>query len=752
MEDIVATDAEFLRQELADLNIRLAARDAELSRWRQQYLIVESLWTALQRSRAWRLLAPLRMLRHWLAPRGFDEGALIPWQQLQQLSADSWRSHGTDPQFFVPCLMPAGPVRLQLEMTSSTWGQSILLADFGDGFCASECLQRIDCRGSIKLDLVLRLPRPVRGFRFDPLDSRGDFQLQRLRIQPISWRDQLRSFLVELWRAQRTSSRTRVDFRIAEHDAYEEWRDRHALTDVDRNHIRAVAAATTSPSVPLISVLLPLLETTVSAAQVSIASVLGQLTPHWQLCIAAAADGSLQKQLAQLCDPRIRTITLGAPGNRGATLDAALALASGDYCAVMNPGDRLAEHALYRMGQELRQSEADCLYSDEDAVTVMGRHVRPFFKPDWSPELLLSHDYLGGLSVFRTSLVHDAGGFRSEAAEYELALQFRAGQARVQHVAEILYHSALSNDSSATDAGKREVLARHLESIGRRASVSPGAMSGLHHVRFTLAEAPRVSIVIPCAGRPTRLSGAADYHLTRCVQSIRRLSSYGNYDILVVHDDELPPDVAAELKRCDAGNARIGGSFTRAATWNQGAAIAGGDFLVFMHDDVEVQSPNWLETMLEYAVDPMIGVVGARLSLPDGRLQHSSIALIDGIPSWPFQGEAGTHAGYFGNNLVPRNCSAVSGACLLTRRDVFNAVGGFTEAFGMHHADVDYCLKVQEAGKRIVVTPYAQLIQHTTRPCLGTYRNEQSAFRARWNLQGKPDPYHSLFATLGSDV
>src|SRR5581483_6944988 len=151
-----ATDS--LRQELADLQVRLSVRDTELSRWRQQYVIVSSLWTSVQRSPGWKLTAPLRALRRWFAPRGFDERSLIPWQQLQQLGPDAWRSHGPSPQFFVPCWLPAGWVRIQLELTTDRAGRVAFLADYGDGFHPSECLQRLDCRGVVRFDQLVHLP------------------------------------------------------------------------------------------------------------------------------------------------------------------------------------------------------------------------------------------------------------------------------------------------------------------------------------------------------------------------------------------------------------------------------------------------------------------------------------------------------------------------------------------------------------------------------------------------------------------
>jgi GT2 family glycosyltransferase len=395
------------------------------------------------------------------------------------------------------------------------------------------------------------------------------------------------------------------------------------------------------------------------------------------------------------------------------------------------------------------------IYSDEDKLEPDGRHVEPFFKPDWSPEFFLSCMYTCHLGVYRTALVRAVGGFRSAfdtAQDYDLALRLSEKTPRIHHIPDVLYHWRKLPHSAATrvdakpeaPAAARRALQEHLERTGRPGTVEPGRLLGLHRVRFAIQGQPRVSIIIPSACRPTTVRGKPGHHIIHLVESIRQKSTYPNYEVLLVHG---PGEVSAALAKQldDLGVARLerGGSFNWSAALNLGAATAGGDYLLFLNDDMEIITPDWLEALLEFAQLPEIGVVGPKLLFPDGKLQHAGVLVAAATPRHAFYRFPGDYPGYFSGNIVHRNCSAVTGACLMTRADLFHALGGFDETLALNYSDIDYCLRVIDHGQRVVYTPHAQLyhFEGATKP--GTFESELNAFRERWEEKWRLDPCHN---------
>jgi GT2 family glycosyltransferase len=395
------------------------------------------------------------------------------------------------------------------------------------------------------------------------------------------------------------------------------------------------------------------------------------------------------------------------------------------------------------------------LYSDEDKLEPDGNHADPFFKPDWSPEFLLSCMYTCHLGVYRTALVRELGGFRSEfdtAQDYDLVLRIMARTDRIKHIPDVLYHWRKTPLSTATGyAGKprahqvaHKALESYLAATGQKGTVEPGPFTGLHRVRVAVVGRPRVSIVIPSACQPVRNQQDGTYYITRCVESIRRKTRYARYEITVIHNGDMDPAVARRLARLKVVPVCYREpAFNLSAKMNLGAASAGGEHLLFLNDDMEVISPAWLESMLEFSQQPQIGAVGAKLFYPDGRLQHVGVVLYNGDPGHCFYQHPGDSLGYFCGNIVNRNYSAITGACLMTRADVFRAVGGFDEAFPLNYNDIDYCLRVRARGLRIVYTPYAQLYHFESASKAGTFQHEREAFAGRWGANWGPDPYYN---------
>ena len=695
---------------------------------------------------------------------------LVPLKDLEPGDASgAWRACGPRPRFLIPGPFPRGWFRIRLKMTSATPGRLTLYAGDGDG----TCLRRVETHGTVNLDVFDFISSPAHAFSLDPLGGPGEFRLELLRIEPLSASRALGHAVVAKLRLLRKYWQTgpalrrglgmlaRAEFRrlwrklfqgldgpnlrggepYDEGQAYDAWRRSRALTDADRDRLRREAAALADP--PIFSVLLRAGGGDADVRR-SMESVLRQTYPAWQQCITGDDSAALSEYAQR--DNRILLVCAPGASGAAAALNAALAAASGEYIAVLDAGDELAEHALSRLARAVVGDRGlDMLYADEDRATPDGRHVEPFFKPDWSPELLLSWMYTGRPSFYRTALVRQLGGFRPEfdaAHEYDLALRVASATARVGHVPDVLYHRRTPADPADGEAA-RAALRDHLEQTGREGVVEPGSRPGLHRVRFTLRGAPTVSIIIPSACRPVRVRGERTFYLLKCLESIAK-SSWRNYEVIVLHGRVVPAALGEQLDRWGAVRAAYALPFSWARAMNQGAVLARGAHLLFLNDDVEVINPDWLERLLEYSQQPEVGAVGAKLFFPGGRLQHAGVTVLAGRPAHAFYGCRGEHAGYFNSLLVPRNCSAVTGACLMTRAEVFRSAGGFDEAFPLNYNDVDYCLRLVAGGRRVVWTPHARLYHHElgTRPA-GVRPAERDAFLRRWGAAWAVDPFHN---------
>jgi GT2 family glycosyltransferase len=765
--------------EIARLQQQLLALTAEVNREQQHNAVLQRMFQEAVGSRS-------------RTRRRIDASSLLPWRDLEPLPEEppgSWLACGPNPEFLLPCVLSAGWVRVRVRMTTSARGRMELYADAGPGFPASSRILRTEVRGGVTEEYFVRLDQPVPALRFDPIDVAGPFRIEELTVEPLRGPRLL-------WQALRTKCRAvrrhgqigrslakgltlllRGRFRdffrkglkgleapatqtVQTYDlnrAYDLWRQRHPLTGRQRRQMQAACRALVDP--PQISVLLPVYNVEEVYLQKAVESVRRQIYPHWELC--AVDDGSSAAHVRRVLsryarqDPRIKVAFHERNQGIAAASNSALALSSGEYVALLDHDDELAEHALFRVAEVLTADRGlDMVYTDEDKLEPDGRHVEPFFKPDWSPEYFLACMYTCHLGVYRTALVRDLGGFRSAfdgAQDYDLVLRLTTHTKRIHHIPEVLYHWRRLPTSTATSGHAkpgasdacRRALESHLADTGRAARVEPGTAPGVHRVRFALTERPRVSILIPSACRPVSLAGDTPYYALRCVESIRRLTTYDNYEILLLHNSPVPSDLAAELRRLDVTASAYDRPFNWSAVMNLGAQRAEGTQLLFLNDDTEVITPDWIESMLEFGQQPEIGAVGARLLFPDGRLQHAGVAVLEGIPGHPFYLAPAAEPCYFCSNIVHRNCAAVTGACLLTPADVFRRLGGFDEELYLNYSDVEYCLRVLKHGLRIVYTPHAQLYHHESATQTGAAEEELAAFKERWARDWRADPHYN---------
>lgn len=552
-----------------------------------------------------------------------------------------------------------------------------------------------------------------------------------------------------LWRAKH----------LREQRRYVSWLQAQQPSPEDVRRIQAEVQAWETP--PTFSVLVPVYNTEPMLLKGAIESVRSQAYPYWQLllvddCSPARSTRAVLEHYADV-DERIQVIFLPENGGISTATNAALAQATGNYIALLDHDDELAIAALYENAQVIRQNpDIDILYSDEDKITKRGRHKGPFFKPDWSPEYFHGCMYTCHLGVYRTALVREVGGFRSAydgAQDWDLMLRLSEKTQQIHHIPKILYHWRLTATSVTSGAEAKpwayEAARRALTDMTHR-SPFPGQVEetsepGFYRVRRQLVEQPLVSIIIPSAGTPMAKGGRS--HLENCLESIVKRSTYSNLELVIVDGYDIPPDTLDRVKDFGIALVRCDEPFNFSRRINAGVAQSRGAVVLLLNDDIEITTPDWVESMLELAQQPEIGAVGAKLLFPNDHIQHSGVVILDGRPGHAFYNLHRDNTGYFGANIINRNYLCVTGACLMLRRAAFDEVNGMDEIFPLSYNDVDFCLKLHKAGYRNVCTPFVELIHHESASRDSTVMPEELAtFKARWQayLDGLGgDPYYN---------
>lgn len=537
-----------------------------------------------------------------------------------------------------------------------------------------------------------------------------------------------------------------------------------------RRHVAAMARP------PLISVVMPVHNPPAEILRAAILSVRRQVYGHWELCIAD--DASSSEGIAQVlreeaeADPRIRWVRRDGRGGIAAATNTALAMARGEFVALLDQDDLLAERALYEVAAELeRHPDADLIYSDEDKLDALGRRHGPYFKPDWSPSLMLGQNMISHLGVYRRDLVEALGGMRpglDGSQDHDLALRVAAATLpeRIRHIPAILYHWRQHEGSGTFSASSlarcaaasRQAVADTLLRAGvRGAEVTPHPdLPQYNRVRWPLpGHAPLVTAIVTTRDRADLLSC--------CLDGLLRGTDYPALEVLVVDNDSVEPATLALFARlCRDPRVRVvrhPGPFDYAAMNNAAAAEARGEVLLLLNNDTEVTDPSWLREMVSHALRPEVGAVGALLYYPDGRIQHAGVVL--GLGAQGEQpgvaGHDGTdhhagQAGEFGRLALVREVGAVTAACMVLRRAVFEAAGGFdAEALKVAFNDVDLCLRIRSMGLLVVQTPFARLVHHESASRGSdlapgrreTFAAECATMLERWGPSLQADPYHN---------
>ena len=712
-----------------------------------------------------------------------------------------WEALDNDPKFVASRDglghgLPAGWYRFRacLKTVEGQLEGPCLYPDYGDGESEGAVVPLGDPDPCGRIDLLVVLRQPARALRFDPTVRASRFRISHASLHRVSkpatlvmmlsrLRGERREALVELLRLLATRGpgaavaelvRRYRGRNVDGRTSYSQWVKRFdtpTALDLERLRSRAERLA----GGPRISLVVPVYQTPERWLRKCLDSVLAQVYPEWELCIADDASPSphIRRVLAEYAarDPRIKVVHRERNGHISAASNSALALATGQYVGLLDHDDELRPHALLEVAETLeRHPGLKVIYSDEDKIDEKGRRFDPYFKPDWNPDLLRSQNYLCHFSVLETALVREVGGFRlgyEGSQDHDLLLRCteRAGPDGVHHIPRVLYHwraiagsTALVRDAKdyAADAGARAV-ADHLVRIGADARVEQ-LPHGHYRVHWGLGhKPPKVSLVIPTRDRVDLLR--------TCVESLLAKTDYPDFEIVVVDNQSRDPETFAyfaELER-DARTRvlRYDAPFNYSAINNWAVAQCDGALVGLLNNDIEAIGPGWLREMAGHALRPEIGAVGAMLYYPNDTIQHAGVVLgVGGVANHAYLGQPRGYPGHGGRAKVAQGLSAVTAACLLVRREAYERVGGLDETLEVAFNDVDFCLRLRAAGLQNLWTPFAEFYHHEsasrgsedTPEKAARFRGEVERMESRWCEQLYWDPaYNPNLSLFGTD-
>ncbi len=571
-----------------------------------------------------------------------------------------------------------------------------------------------------------RPPRP-------PLDDTGiKNAISALGIQPADTEQEITDWLD----TEQTGKRHRMDLKQYRRSESDQLND----PDID--------PGTSLEHRPLISILTPVYNTPIEVLEATIESVRTQIYENWQLCLVD--DSSTTNAPREVCkkfadeDPRIDFVERTTNGGIAQASNTALEMAKGDYLALLDHDDLLRPDALIEVVRAINKfPQVEFLYSDEDKLFADGSYDHSYAKSGWSPDLHLSYNYVCHFAVFRRALIERIGGWRTGfdgAQDYDLALRATENTTEIAHIPRNLYHWRILPGSTAagvdqkTDAwaaGQR-ALTEALDRRGINGNVEEGLDPGTYNINYAIEGQPKVGIIIPTRDRYELIS--------ECVAGITQGTSWPETEVLVVNNESSDP---ATLKWMDAHPGPVidfPHQFSYARMMNMAAEQMDCDLLLFLNCDITIVNPDWLQAMIGHAQQQRVGAVGAKLSFPDGRVQHEGITVgVGGVA-------VNTNSrGYFSIGNLVRNCWALTAACLMIRPEVFWEVGGFEERLRVAFNDVDLTMRIHQLGYDLIYQPNANLL-HQESALRGSLHpiEDENFFRERW---GEPlrqdDPYYN---------
>ena len=521
---------------------------------------------------------------------------------------------------------------------------------------------------------------------------------------------------------------------------------------------------------PLISIAVPAYHTPEVFLRQLLEALIGQTYPNWELCMANASPED-QKMAAVLkeyseMDERIRFQNLEKNLGIAENTNAAFAMARGSFIGLLDHDDLLAPDALYEIALRIQEEKADFIYTDEDKVTEdLSEHYQPHLKPDFNLDLLRSNNYICHFLVVKKSLVEKAGGFRKEfdgAQDYDFIFRCSELAEHIAHVPRILYHwrthkaSTADNPNSklyAYEAGKRAIEG-NLARTHTEGTVSHTKDYGFYDVHYSVKGSPLVSIIIPNKDQKETLA--------QCLDSIWEKSTYLNYEIIIAENNSEKDETFEYYRQIEKReNVRVlywKKGFNFSAINNFAVKEAKGDYLLFLNNDIEVVTPEWIEELLGNCQREEVGIVGSKLYYPDHTIQHAGIIVgLGGVAGHAFLNMPGSRSGYLHKASIQMDYSAVTAACMMMKRPLFEQLGGFEEKLSVAFNDVDLCLRMVEAGYLVVYNPHVEMLHYESKSRgaedskekVRRFQGEIEFMRTRWiSLLKKGDPYYNENLTL----
>ena len=542
---------------------------------------------------------------------------------------------------------------------------------------------------------------------------------------------------------------------------YEAWLARHT---VDKRTLRRQKHSAFAQK-PLISIVIPLYCTPLPYLKELLESVRRQSYENWQLCLADGSPDDKAKEFIEKHYGREKRIVyrkLEENGGISANTNEAVALAAGEYLMLCDHDDTLEPDALYEIVKAINDTGADVLYTDEDKVSMDGRHYfDPNFKPDFNLFRLRENNYICHIFVVKKSLTDETGLLRSEfdgAQDFDFILRCCEKAQKITHIPKVLYHWRCHMDSTAADPSSkayayeagRKAVREHYQRLGIDAKVEMTERPGWYRSHVKVQGNPLISVIIPNKDHTDDLE--------LCLFSMTRKSTYRNYEILIVENNSEKEETFEYYRKLPDRypKARVltwEKEFNYSAINNFAAKEAKGEYLLFLNNDVEILTPDWMEEMLQNCQQENVAAVGAKLYYPDDTIQHAGVVLgLGGIAGHIMCRASKEDPGYFGRMISVQEISAVTAACMMVKKSDFDAVGGLDETFQVAFNDIDLCMKFRAAGKKIIFTPYAELYHYESksRGLEDTpekqfrFDKEVKRFQEKWAQQLEMgDPYYS---------
>lgn len=741
---------------------------------------------------------------------------VFPTKDLDFLCENSkkcaWYSRSNDPQFMMKLGIgefAKGWYMFECKMQSSAPVSNARLYFEKDQIITEEFSCALPCASGELTRRLVYVPCDAAQIRFDPSEAVGDLQIDCLKltrvtaasansemIEKISLKhpklkgksnEEIKSYVkdsVAEVKSSMTAHLTKLYNEIFtsplhpqltnEISAYKHWIEKYEIP-AKPSDATVLNEINNLKSKPLISIVLPTYNSDIELLNECIDSVVGQSYPNWELCIAD--DNSTVDEVRDVLnsytnsDKRIKVKFRDKNGHISAASNSALELTTGDYIALLDHDDKLADNALFYVARQINETpKAKLIYSDEDKIDESGERCEPNFKPDWNPDLLYSQNYICHLAVYRSDVLKKIGGFRigvEGSQDHDLLIRYTDALKfeEIIHIPKILYHwrkipnSTASGDdakSYSTDSGLKAI-GDHLKVKNPDAQVESGFLPNTYRVNYSLGkDEPLVSLLIPTRDQLDVLS--------TCIESILSKTSYSNYEIIVLDNQSSKPETLKYFSEINKNPKvkiiKYNEEFNYSAINNFGVGQASGSIIGLVNNDIEVISPQWLDEMVSHANRPEIGCVGAKLYYPDDRIQHAGVILgLGGVAGHSHKYVQRDSLGYVRRLKVVQNLSAVTAACLLVKKDIFQQVGGLNENdLAVAFNDVDFCLRVREAGYRNLWTPYAELYHHesvsrgqeNTPEKLARFENEKTYMKVTWGEKLQKDPAYN--PNLNHDV